>query len=59
VAATVQAIVALSQFAAVHAGSIAAVDINPLLVRQAGDGAVALDALIVPVTATQGEHHGH
>lgn len=59
VAATVQAIVALSHFAAAHADSIAAVDINPLLVRPAGEGAVALDALIVPAAATQGEHHGH
>lgn len=48
-AATASAIVALSRFAAQHAAQLAEIDINPLLVRPAGEGAVALDALIVPV----------
>lgn len=42
------AIVALSEFAVRHAADVAEIDINPLLVRDAGQGAVALDALIVP-----------
>ncbi len=50
-AAAASAIAALSRFAAQHAGDIAEIDINPLLVRAAGDGAVALDALIVPAVA--------
>ncbi|GAA4230094.1 acyl-CoA synthetase (NDP forming) [Sagittula marina] len=43
-----QAIVALSRFAVTHAEEVAEIDINPLLVRGVGNGAVALDALIVP-----------
>jgi acyl-CoA synthetase (NDP forming) len=58
VAAAAQAIVALSRFAAAHAGRIASVDINPLLVRKAGEGAVALDALIVPAGGTGDASHG-
>lgn len=47
-AAAASAIAALSRYAAQHAADIAEIDINPLLVRPAGEGAVALDALIVP-----------
>jgi acyl-CoA synthetase (NDP forming) len=54
--AAAAAIAALSVFAAQHADTIAAIDINPLLVRPAGGGVVALDALIIP--ATEGESHG-
>nr|WP_246522054.1 acetate--CoA ligase family protein [Neoroseomonas terrae] len=50
-AAAASAIAALSRFAAQHAADIAEIDINPLLVRAAGDGAVALDALIVPAAS--------
>jgi acyl-CoA synthetase (NDP forming) len=56
--AAAQAIVALSRFAATHAGRIASVDINPLLVRKAGEGAVALDALIVPASGSGDPSHG-
>jgi hypothetical protein len=58
VAAAAQAIVALSCFAAAHAGRVASVDINPLLVRKAGEGAVALDALIVPTGEPGGASNG-
>lgn len=49
-AAAASAVAALSRFAAQHAADIAEIDINPLLVRAAGEGAVALDALIVPAS---------
>ncbi|UWR35557.1 acetate--CoA ligase family protein (plasmid) [Sulfitobacter sp. W027] len=42
-----QAIVDLSRFAVTHAADVAEIDINPILVRGEGNGAVALDALIV------------
>jgi acyl-CoA synthetase (NDP forming) len=48
IVAACDAIVALSCFAAVHRDTISAIDVNPLLVRPQGQGAVALDALIVP-----------
>ena len=58
IAAACEAIAALSGFAAVHRDAIAAIDINPLLVRSQGEGAVALDALIIP--AAPGEiRHAH
>lgn len=41
------AVAALSRFAVRHADAVAEIDINPLLVRDAGQGAVALDALII------------
>lgn len=56
--ALAEAIAALSRFAVRHADTVAEVDINPLLVREAGRGVVALDALLVPVSApvaTMGE----
>jgi len=43
-----EAIQALQQLVLSHGGSIASVDINPLLVRD--DGCVAVDALVVPAT---------
>jgi hypothetical protein len=41
------ALAPLSQFAAVHADGVESVDINPFLVLPEGQGAVALDALII------------
>ncbi len=49
--AAARAVAALSRFAAQHVATVAEVDINPLLLRAEGEGAVALDALIVPVAA--------
>ncbi len=45
--ALANALVKLSQFAAVHADDIESIDINPFLVLPRGQGAYALDALIV------------
>jgi acyl-CoA synthetase (NDP forming) len=42
------ALARLSQFAAVHADAIESVDVNPFLVLPEGQGAIALDALIIP-----------
>jgi len=53
--AAAAAIAAMSRFAAQHAEQVTEIDINPLLVRPAGEGAVALDALIVGV-ADAGRH---
>jgi acyl-CoA synthetase (NDP forming) len=47
IGAAARAIVALSRFAVQHADEVAEIDINPLLLRSEGEGAVALDALIL------------
>lgn len=52
--AAASAIAAVSCFAARHAAQVSEIDINPLLVRPTGEGAVALDALIV---TTESEEH--
>ena len=44
--AIAEALVRLGDFAAMHAGSIKNVEINPLLVKAKGEGVVGLDALI-------------
>ena len=44
------ALAALSRFAAAHAGQLQSAELNPVVVRPAGQGVVALDALIVPRT---------
>jgi acyl-CoA synthetase (NDP forming) len=44
--------VRLSQFAADHADAIKEIDLNPVLVHPAGQGATVVDALIVKQTAT-------
>jgi acyl-CoA synthetase (NDP forming) len=46
--AAARAIVALSRFAVAHAETISEIDINPLMLRAEGEGAVALDALLIP-----------
>jgi hypothetical protein len=48
IAALARALARLSQFAAAQRDRIAEIDINPLLVLPQGQGAYALDALIVP-----------
>ena len=42
------ALVALSRFAAGHAGRLHSAELNPVVVLPEGRGLVALDALIVP-----------
>jgi acyl-CoA synthetase (NDP forming) len=44
--ATVDAIMAVAGFAAEHAANILELDVNPLIVRPEGSGAIAADALI-------------
>ena len=44
--ALADALVALGDFAAAHAGSFDSIEINPLIVRAAGQGVIGLDALI-------------
>ncbi len=48
VAAAARAVACLSRFAAAHASQVAEIDVNPLVVLDAGRGAWALDALLVP-----------
>jgi acyl-CoA synthetase (NDP forming) len=42
------ALARLSVVAAAHADAIESIDVNPFLVRAKGQGAVALDALVIP-----------
>lgn len=50
VQAAAHAVASLSRFAARHADAVAEIDINPLVVLDEGQGAFALDALLVPET---------
>ena len=54
VEAAARAVAALSRFAARHADDVAEIDINPLVVLDAGRGAFALDALLVPEQKEKG-----
>ncbi len=45
--ATVQAIVAIQQYAITNSGSLLELDVNPLLIGAQGEGVFAVDALIV------------
>ena len=49
-------LVAVSRFAAAHADDVAGIDLNPVLVRAKGEGAVALDALVL---AAPQQGHAH
>jgi succinyl-CoA synthetase beta subunit len=46
IAAAAQAVSALSALAAANAGTVETIEINPLRVLGAGQGAIALDAVI-------------
>jgi acetate---CoA ligase (ADP-forming) len=56
-AAAARAIAALSRFAVAQVDAVAEIDINPLLVKADGEGAVALDALLVPHIGKATQHH--
>lgn len=49
--AAADAIVALSRFGAAGRGVLAAVEVNPLIVREAGRGAAAVDLVLEPIAA--------
>jgi acyl-CoA synthetase (NDP forming) len=55
--AAARAIAALSRFAVAHADTVSEIDINPLLLRAEGEGAVALDALLVPHAGATIQRH--
>ncbi|MCP3707027.1 acetate--CoA ligase family protein [Paraburkholderia sp. CNPSo 3274] len=46
--AAARTVARLSEFACRHAADVAEIDMNPILVRPAGEGAVVLDALMIP-----------
>jgi len=48
ITALADALVALSQFAATYADQLDSIDLNPFIVLPQGQGAIALDCLIVP-----------
>jgi acetate---CoA ligase (ADP-forming) len=54
--ALAQAVSKLSIFAAAQRGQFTSIDVNPLLVRPKGQGAAALDALILTPEAAPGDH---
>jgi acyl-CoA synthetase (NDP forming) len=55
VAAAARTVARLSEFACRHAGDVAEIDMNPILVRPEGEGVLVLDALMVPTASpTQG-----
>lgn len=56
--AAVAAVLALARFAACHADRLAEAEVNPLIVRPAGRGAVAADALVRLVPESSGDADG-
>jgi len=54
--ALAQAVSKLSIFAAAQRGQFTSIDVNPLLVRPKGQGAAALDALILTPEAAPDDH---
>jgi acyl-CoA synthetase (NDP forming) len=47
-AAIARTVARLSEFACRHADGVAEIDLNPILVKPAGEGVVVLDALMIP-----------
>ena len=54
--ALAKALAQLSSFAAANADTMETIDVNPFLVRPKGQGAVAVDALVIGVGADAGGH---
>ena len=57
IAAAARSVARLSEFAFRHRDDIADIDMNPILVRQAGQGVVVLDALMIPRQAPAAAPH--
>ncbi len=56
IAAAARSVARLSEFASRHAGDVAEIDMNPILVRPQGEGVVVLDALMI---STAPSAHAH
>ncbi|MGK6306651.1 acetate--CoA ligase family protein [Variovorax sp. DT-64] len=56
VAAAARTVARLSEFACRHAEDVAEIDMNPILVRPEGEGALVLDALMVPTSRNTPAH---
>lgn len=56
VAAAAKTVSKLSHFACAHAGDVAEIDLNPILVRPQGQGVTVLDALMIPVSSAAAAH---
>ena len=56
VAAAARTVARLSEFACRHAGDVAEIDMNPILVRPEGEGVLVLDALMVPTSSPTPGH---
>ena len=56
VAAAARTVARLSEFACRHAADVAEIDMNPILVRQEGEGVLVLDALMVPTASNTPGH---
>jgi len=56
VAAAARTVARLSEFACRHAGDVAEIDMNPILVKPEGEGVLVLDALMVPTSSTTPGH---
>lgn len=54
--AAARCVARLSEFACRHAADIAEIDMNPILVRPEGEGAVVLDALMIPAAPATPAH---
>jgi acyl-CoA synthetase (NDP forming) len=56
VAAAARTVARLSEFACRHAGDVAEIDMNPILVKPEGEGVLVLDALMVPASRSTPAH---
>ena len=56
VAAAARTVARLSAFACRHVNDVAEIDMNPILVRPEGEGALVLDALMVPTSRPTPSH---
>ncbi|MDR6860783.1 acetate--CoA ligase family protein [Variovorax guangxiensis] len=56
VAAAARTVARLSEFACRHAGDVAEIDMNPILVKPQGEGVLVLDALMVPTSCNTPAH---